>query len=277
MGVMGPRVGALFDKFGSRPLVIPGSIGIVVSLFALTQIGAHTAYGLILGDHALLMISLAGLFTPVFTLGLGDVPMALYSHGSSMLGTIQQVAGAFGTALVITLMTSRTSARLEDGATLTAATIDGMQLAFFVSGVIAMGIVVLATMLPSRPAADPHAAADLDAELERLDDGVEELSPGRPPAEGADQHHPQLGACRRHDLVRSSPATINASAVATMAVTIRLERIRRSSADHGSVPGSRSRSVASSRSNSSIWCRIAVRTAGGPAARSRTMNAKCCR
>ena len=34
------------------------------------------------------------------TLGLGDVPMHLYSHGSSTLGTIQQVAGAFGTALV---------------------------------------------------------------------------------------------------------------------------------------------------------------------------------
>ncbi len=106
MGLMGPRVGALFDKFGARPLVIPGSIGIVVSLFALTQIGADTAYGLILGVHVLLMISLAALFTPVFTLGLGAVPMTLYSHGSSMLGTIQQVAGAFGTALVITLMTS---------------------------------------------------------------------------------------------------------------------------------------------------------------------------
>jgi len=168
--------------------VIPGSIGIVVSLFALTQIGAHTAYGLILGVHVLLMISLAGLFTPVFTLGLGDVPMNLYSHGSSMLGTIQQVAGAFGTALVITLMTSRTNSRLDDGASVQAATIDGMQLAFLVSAIIALGIVVLATMLPSRPAADPHAGPategeleaeveNLDAELEQLEGDVEGVSP----------------------------------------------------------------------------------------------------
>ena len=75
MGLLGPRVGALFDRFGSKPLVIPGSIGIVVSLFALTQIGADTPYALILGVHVLLMVSLAALFTPVFTLGLGDVPM----------------------------------------------------------------------------------------------------------------------------------------------------------------------------------------------------------
>ncbi len=206
MGLMGPRVGALFDKFGSRPLVIPGSIGIVLSLLAFTQIGADTAYGLILGAHMLLMISLAGLFTPVFTLGLGDVPMTLYSHGSSMLGTIQQVAGAFGTALVITLMTARSNARLDEGATVDAATIDGMQLAFLVCAVIAVGIVVLAAMLPSRPTVDPHAAPNLDAELEELD-GDLEVRPGTPPAEGTDQHHPQLRAGRLPDLIGRAGAS----------------------------------------------------------------------
>jgi DHA2 family lincomycin resistance protein-like MFS transporter len=106
-----------------------------------------------------------------------------------MLGTIQQVAGAFGTALVITLMTSRTNSRLDDGASLQAATIDGMQLAFLVSAIIALGIVVLAAMLPSRPAVDPQAGPapegqleaevdKLDPELEEQEDGVEPLSPG---------------------------------------------------------------------------------------------------
>jgi DHA2 family lincomycin resistance protein-like MFS transporter len=185
MGILGPRVGAAFDKYGSKPLVIPGSILMVLSLFALTQIGADTPYIQILGNHVLLMISLAALFTPVFTLGLGDVPMHLYSHGSSMLGTIQQVAGAFGTALVITLMTSRADSRIADGASLESATIDGMQLAFLVSAVIAVAVAVLAPFLPNRPAADPHAASpaegeieDLDAELEELEDGLEGLSPG---------------------------------------------------------------------------------------------------
>ena len=45
------------------------------------------------------MVSLAAIFTPVFTLGLGAVPQHLYSHGSSMLGALQQVAGAIGAAL----------------------------------------------------------------------------------------------------------------------------------------------------------------------------------
>ena len=176
MGLMGPRVGALFDRFGSRLLVLPGSIAIVLSLFAFTQVGADTAYPLILGVHILMMIGLAALFTPVFTLGLGDVPMNLYSHGSSMLGTIQQVAGAFGTALVITLMTSHEKSRIADGVPKVAAQIDGMQLAFLVSAVIALVVIVLVTMLPNRAAVDPHP--ELDAELEELEDEVEELSPG---------------------------------------------------------------------------------------------------
>ena len=61
----------------------------------------------------------------------------------------------------------------------------------------------------------------------------------------------------------------------TIAVTIRLDSTRRSSAVQRSVPGSRARSVASSRSHSSISCRIASRTDSGPAARSRAMNRKC--
>ena len=99
----------------------------------------------------------------------------------------------------------------------------------------------------------------------------------RLPAQGADQHHPQLGARPSP----GSPAAVSgraftiASVAPTIRVTIRFESTRRSSVDHRSGSVSRARSVASSRSTSSIWCRIASRTAGGPATRSRAMNAKC--
>ena len=67
-------------------------------------------YWQLLGLHALLMVGLAATFTPVFTLGLGAVPPHLYAHGSSILGTLQQVAAAFGTALVVTVMSARAEA-----------------------------------------------------------------------------------------------------------------------------------------------------------------------
>ncbi len=98
MGLLGPRVGHLYDRVGSRPLVIPGSIVMVAALAAFSRVDADTPFWLILTQHVVLMVSLATIFTPMFTLALGSLPEHLYSHGSSILGTLQQVAGAVGTA-----------------------------------------------------------------------------------------------------------------------------------------------------------------------------------
>ncbi len=74
MGLLGPTVGRLFDRVGGRPLVIPGSVGVLVALTLLTQVQADSSLWPILGAHVLLMLSLAAIFTPVFTLGLGALP-----------------------------------------------------------------------------------------------------------------------------------------------------------------------------------------------------------
>ncbi|MFE6919780.1 MDR family MFS transporter [Nocardia sp. NPDC057663] len=157
MGLLGPTVGRLFDKFGGRALVIPGSIGIAVSLAGFTQISMTMPYWQLLGLHILLMVSLAAAFTPVFTLGLGALPMHLYSHGSSMLGTLQQVAAAFGTALVVTVMSARSTSLIADGTDPTTATLEGMRLAFLVSAGLALIVIAMAVLLPNR-SDNPHGA-----------------------------------------------------------------------------------------------------------------------
>ncbi|MFC4375625.1 MDR family MFS transporter [Nocardia halotolerans] len=152
MGLLGPTVGKLFDKFGGRVLVIPGSIGITAALAGFTQISLTMPYWQLLALHILLMVSLAATFTPVFTLGLGALPMNLYSHGSSMLGTLQQVAAAFGTALVVTVMSARSTTLIDTGTDPTIATLDGMRLAFLISAVLAVIVIVMAVLLPARSA-----------------------------------------------------------------------------------------------------------------------------
>jgi len=168
MGLLGPRVGKVFDRLGGRVLVIPGSFGIVIALAAFTQVSMTMPYWQLLGAHVLLMISLAAVFTPVFTLGLGALPMHLYSHGSSMLGTLQQVAAAFGTALVITVMTARANGLLDEGSTQVDATLGGLRLAFLVGAVLSVLVVALALALPGRlpeteESADPQATDPLPA------------------------------------------------------------------------------------------------------------------
>jgi DHA2 family lincomycin resistance protein-like MFS transporter len=152
MGLLGPTVGKVFDRFGSRPLVLPGSAGMVLALAGLTQVSMTMPYWQVLGLHALLMVSLAATFTPVFTLGMGGLPPRLYSHGSSMLGTLQQVAAAFGTALVVTVMSARTHHLVGEGVAAVPAQVSGMRLAFGVAAALALLTIVVAVKLPNRVA-----------------------------------------------------------------------------------------------------------------------------
>ncbi|KDN79132.1 major facilitator transporter [Streptomyces olindensis] len=167
MGLLGPTVGKVFDKFGSRPLVLPGSIGMVLALAGFTQVSMTMPYWQVLGLHALLMVSLAATFTPVFTLGMGALPPHLYSHGSSMLGTLQQVAAAFGTALVVTVMSARASRLAADGVAAVPAQVSGMKLAFGVAAALAALTIAVAAKLPNRIAdagAEEHGGAEAGAD-----------------------------------------------------------------------------------------------------------------
>ncbi len=159
MGVLGPQVGKLYDRFGSRPLVIPGSIGMVAALAALSRIGVDTPYWLILVVHVALMACLAAIFTPVFTIGLGDLPPQLYSHGSSLLGTLQQVAGAVGTAVLVVVMENRSEHLATSGSSVPDAFVGGLQAAFLVGALIGVVVIVLSLLLPSRVEAPEGAPA----------------------------------------------------------------------------------------------------------------------
>lgn len=150
MGLLGPTVGRVFDRFGGRVLVIPAAIGVTLALTGFTQISLTTPYWQLVGLHILLMLSLAAAFTPVFTLSLGALPQHLYSHGSSMLATLQQVAAAFGTALVVTVMAARTTSLVSHGTDPVHAGLNGMQVAFGVSAALSVLVIVAAILLPNR-------------------------------------------------------------------------------------------------------------------------------
>ena len=110
MGLMGPLVGRLYDRFGPAPLVIPGSIIMSAAIWTMTFFGPETQVWFVLVTHVVLSLGLGLLFTPIFTTATSALPPHLYSHGSATLGTVQQVAGAAGTAAFIALLAIGTSA-----------------------------------------------------------------------------------------------------------------------------------------------------------------------
>jgi DHA2 family lincomycin resistance protein-like MFS transporter len=190
MGLLGPRVGRVYDARGARVLVLPGALGLLASMTLLAFLGSSTPTWQILVVHVVLMVSLAALFTPLFTMGLGVLPPKLYSHGSSLLGTTQQVAGATGTALVVMIMSTRTVSQVRDGVAAVTAQLDGMRWAFGISAVLCVVVLALVAMLPARlpeapedgQHAEPVAPGSEAIELEEFDKELDDLDEGEPVA-----------------------------------------------------------------------------------------------
>ncbi len=150
MGLMAPLVGRLYDKHGPSPLIIPGSLIVTAALWSLTTLDAATNLALTIGVHVVLNIGLALIFTPLFSAGLGSLPSRLYSHGSAIISTIQQVAGAAGTALFIAVMTSQSAALTLAGEAIIPATLSGIRTAFYCGAAIS-ALAVVASLFVRRP------------------------------------------------------------------------------------------------------------------------------
>ncbi|TQS40638.1 MDR family MFS transporter [Cryptosporangium phraense] len=151
MGALSPLVGRLFDRFGPRPLVVPGAVVLSGALWLLATVGPTTALAVVVLLHVMLMSALALMVTPLMTSALGSLPTDLYGHGSAVLSTLQQLAGAAGTALFITVLSRTTASELVGGVSQASATADGVRAAFVAGGIVSL-VAVAAALLVRRTA-----------------------------------------------------------------------------------------------------------------------------
>ena len=158
MGVAAPFVGRIFDRSGPLALATTGGALLVLALWGFTTLTAATSVGILLTLHIMFSAGLALLFTPIFATGLNQLPRSLHAHGSAIFSTLQQVAGAIGTALLVTIMATGTEAYLRgvanasDAVVQHAALTSGLHRAFSVaSGIALLGLILALFLRRSSP------------------------------------------------------------------------------------------------------------------------------
>lgn len=144
MGLAGPLVGRVYDRHGARRLVVPGSIMLFLSLCGFATMSAATPVWELVVLQTIMMVGLSMMFTPLMTDALSALPDRLYSHGSAIMTTLQQVAGAAGTALFVTVMAK---ASASGGAP----DMPGVHAAFITAALIGAVAVVLSFFTATRP------------------------------------------------------------------------------------------------------------------------------
>lgn len=104
-GVASPIAGRIYDAVGTRPIAIPGALILAASQATLwLMLGEDTPKWLIIATLICTNVAMAAVITPLMTASLSALPQPLYSHGSAILNTLQQLGGAAGTAVFIGVM-----------------------------------------------------------------------------------------------------------------------------------------------------------------------------
>ena len=105
--------GKLYDRFGAKPLFITGLLFIIPSMWAVTDLTASTSFSYVMIRTIFLRIGLSFITMPLNTSALNALPRELGTHGSAVNNTIRQIAGAIGTAVIVTIYTAQATSHAE--------------------------------------------------------------------------------------------------------------------------------------------------------------------
>lgn len=165
MGIMSPITGKLFDKYGPRMLATVGLLIMAITTYMFSRLTLDMAYFTIMLLYTVRMFGMSLVMMPVMTNGLNQLPMIQYPHGTAMNNTLQQVSGAIGSAILVTLMNKKMELSKEQlvnstaSASSTAASedvmieitnqamLDGINFAFLISTFIAILAFILSLFM----------------------------------------------------------------------------------------------------------------------------------
>ncbi|MFF2448491.1 DHA2 family efflux MFS transporter permease subunit [Neobacillus sp. NPDC058068] len=146
--ILAPTIGSLFDKYGPKAVITPGTILVAIGYALYSQFGTDTALWMIVVTHIVMMLGIGAVLASVQTNTLNSLPKQYYPDGIAITQTVQQVAGAIGIAVIVALLSAKQTSYLATTANdLPQATAAGSSLVFTISLGLAVVNVILSLFM----------------------------------------------------------------------------------------------------------------------------------
>ena len=104
IAVMSPISGRMYDQWGAKYLSFSGMIVLLIGTLMLSRVSLNSSFAWVPTAQAVRQLGLSVVTMPIQTEAFNSLPQEIIPDGSAMYTTIRQVAGSFGTALLIGIM-----------------------------------------------------------------------------------------------------------------------------------------------------------------------------
>ncbi|MGM9928369.1 MAG: DHA2 family efflux MFS transporter permease subunit [Bacillus sp. (in: firmicutes)] len=115
--LLAPTIGRLFDRYGPRAVITPGTVLVAIAYFFYAQFGTETALWMVVVTHIIMMLGVGMVLASVQTNTLNSLPKQYYPDGIALTQTLQQVAGAIGIAVMVAIFSSKQGSYLATATT----------------------------------------------------------------------------------------------------------------------------------------------------------------
>lgn len=156
--IMSFFAGRLFDRYGVRRMVIPGGIVMLLGAAGMSLLGIDTNIAIVAVAYTVLVVGLQAIMTPLNTWGVNSLDNSVIQHAQGVSNTLNQIAGAFGTALLVSL--SALSPALAPNASAHEQLYLGQHIAFCaMTALLVIAFIVVCALVKDKPAKEAADAA----------------------------------------------------------------------------------------------------------------------
>ena len=105
MAVINPIAGKIYDKMGIKKIFLVGALLMAGSAAGMAAMKADTPLMVVTILNVFRNISTGMLMMPFVTWGMGSLKQQDVAHGTSLLTSLRTIAGAFGVAIFMVIVT----------------------------------------------------------------------------------------------------------------------------------------------------------------------------